>query len=107
LKKENTLRFFEHSLTENEILKSLLSMTGFWTTPQHVHMTEAFLIRSHMDWLIGMNFTVGFTIRSKNIMRVGRVKTPTLKLIYDNCESIDHFVPKKDYEIKVTYQDSF
>lgn len=107
LKKENTLRFFEHSLTEKEILKSLLSMTDFWKTPQHVHMTEAFLIRSHMDWLIGMNFTVAFTLRSGSIMRVGRVKTPTLKLIYDNCESIDHFVPKKDYEIKVIYQENF
>ncbi len=50
--KTNTLRFFENDLTDKALLESLLTMTDFHKNPRDVHMTEAFKIRSQMDWLI-------------------------------------------------------
>lgn len=107
LTKMNALRFFENDLTEKSLLESLLTMTDFHTNPRDVHMTEAFKIRSHMDWLIGMNFTVGFSVRSGFTMRVGRVKAPTLKLVFDNSKEIDEFVPHTDYELQTSYKEGF
>lgn len=107
LTKTNALRFFENDLTEKSLLDSLLNLTDFHTNPRDIHMTEAFKIRSHMDWLIGMNFTVGFSVKSGFTMKVGRVKAPTLKLVYDNSKDINEFVPHTDYELQAVYKEGF
>lgn len=107
LEKIKALRFFETGLTESEVLKSLNSLTDYHTNPRDYHMTEAFKIRSHMDWLIGMNFTVGFSVKSGFTMKVGRVKVPTLKLVYDNSKAIDEFVPHTDFELHAMYKEGF
>lgn len=105
--KTNALRFFENDLTDKALLESLLTMTDFHNNPRDVHMTEAFKIRSQMDWLIGMNFSVGFSVKSGFTMKVGRVKVPTLKLVYDNSKAIDEFVPHTDFELKAKYIEGF
>ena len=107
MEKMEALRFFETGLTETEILKSLNSLTNYHTNPRDVHMTEAFKIRSRMDWLIGMNFTVGFSVKAGFTMKVGRVKAPTLKLVYDNSKAIEEFVPHTDFELQASYKDGF
>lgn len=106
LEKIKTLRFVEHSLTDQEILTSLLSMTDYHTDPVHKAQTEAYLIRSKADWLFGMNATRMMTVKKGTLLRIGRVKAPTLKLVYDNSMAIDHFVPKKYYQVKAEYKDS-
>lgn len=107
LRKMNALRFYETDLTDKALLESLFTLTDFHTNPRDVHMTEAFKIRSQMDWLIGMNFSVGFSVKSGFTMRVGRVKAPTLKLVYDNSKDIDEFVPHTDYELLAAYKEGF
>lgn len=105
--KMKALRFFEQDQTEKAILKSFYELTDYHTNDRDVHMTEAYLLRSHMDWLIGMNFTVGLSVKSGFTMKVGRVKAPTLKLVYDNSKAIDEFVPHTDYELKALYEAGF
>lgn len=105
--KTNALRFFENDLTDKALLESLLTMTDFHNNPRDVHMTEAFKIRSEFDWLIGMNFSVGFSVKSGFTMKVGRVKGPSLKLVYDNSKAIDEFVPHTDFELKAKYKEGF
>lgn len=107
LTKMQALRFYENDMTEKALLESLKTLTDYHTNPRDVHMTEAFKIRSHMDWLIGMNFSVGFSVRSGFTMRVGRVKAPTLKLVYDNSKDIDEFIPHTDYELQASYKEGF
>lgn len=107
LEKMKALRFFETGLTDGEVLKSLHSLTDYHTNPRDFHMTEAFKIRSHMDWLIGMNFSVGFSVKAGFTMRVGRVKVPTLKLVYDNSKAIDEFTPHTDFELQAIYEKGF
>ena len=70
-------------------------------------MTESFLIRSHGDWILGMNATRALTVKTGEKMRVGRVKAPTLKLVYDNSKAIDEFIPHSDYLVKSVYADGF
>lgn len=97
LEKYKTLRFFETGLTDTEIMRSFGKLTDFHTNKRDVGMTEAFRIRSHFDWLIGMNLTVAYTVKSNMLLRIGRVKAPTLKLVYDNCKEIEGFVKKMSY----------
>lgn len=92
-----TLRFFETGLTDTEIMRSFGKLTDFHTNQRDVGMTQAFRIRSHFDWLIGMNLTIGYTVKTNMLLRIGRVKAPTLKLVYDNCKAIENFTKKKSY----------
>ena len=107
LKLENykTLRFFATSLAEKDIVKSLTTMTDYYADAKHQNAVKAYLFRSRWDWLIGMNFSVVYTVHNSNLMRVGSVKSPTLKLIYDNCKAIDEFVPHTGYAVSCIYKD--
>lgn len=56
--------------------------------------------RAIADWLIGMNFTQGFTLTSGGLIVVGRVMTPTLAMIVKRQKEIDEFVKTNYYGIK-------
>ena len=100
---KKALRFIEHSLTDEEILQQLLCMTDYHTDPIHKHYTQSFLMRSRADWLYGMNATRMMTTKMNFMVAVGRVKTPTIKLVYDNSEAIENFVPKNYYNLEADY----
>lgn len=107
LQRIRTLRYFESSLTDNEILKSLYSMTDFYRNPREVQMTQSFLVRSHGDWLLGMNATCSLSVKMGELMRVGRVKAPTLRLVYLNSKAIDEFKPHSDFMAQAVYEEGF
>lgn len=107
LEKMKALRFFENDLTDKALYDSLMTLTDFHKFGRDVHMTEAFKIRSMLDWLIGMNFSVGFSVKSGFTMKVGSVKAPTLKLVYDNSMEIENFKSFTDYGIKANYKEKF
>jgi len=60
--------------------------------------------RSEIDWLVGMNYTRAFTHtykkQGKPFVSIGRVQTPTLKLIVDNFFEIENFSSVKFYTLK-------
>ena len=71
---------------------------------------QAGLLRSQADWLIGMNFTPAFSILgyhlgiiNKGVISMGRVQTPTLKLIYDRALSIENYKPLSFYNLQATF----
>ena len=107
LQNYKTLRFFEQSLTDKEILSSLYQMTDFYRNPRDIQMTEAYLVRAHRDWLIGMNATTALTVKTGELKRIGSVKAPTMKIIYTVCKAIDEFVPHSDYLARVHYREGF
>lgn len=98
LQNYKTYRFFESDLTPAGIMKSMNNLTDYHSNPRDVGMTQSFRIRSRFDWLIGFNMTVAYTVKSGFLMKVGRVKAPTLKLVYDNCKAIDGFSSKTTYQ---------
>ena len=107
LEKMKTLRFFETSLTEKDILQSYNDMKDLFTTPQHKNAMLSFVGRSRIDWLLGMNATVCFSVRYGELIKFGSVKAPTLKMIYENCRAIDNFKPTTTYGVKSLHVDGF
>jgi DNA topoisomerase-3 len=107
INKCETLRFFETSLTEKDILASFMSMEDFYKTPRHANTTKSGVFRSRWDWLIGMNLTTAYTVRFGELTKFGSVKAPTLRLIYKNCMDIDSFVPHTTYGVKSQHTDGF
>mgnify|MGYP006069419835 CR=1 FL=1 len=84
------------------IMKSIQELKDYHENPRDVDMTLAYRIRSRFDWLIGFNMSVAYTVRSGFLMKVGRVKAPTLKLVYDNCMEIERFSSKTAYQPAIT-----
>ncbi len=107
LTEKKALRFMERSLTDKEILESLLSMTDFHSDPVHIAFTQSFLLRSRADWLYGMNLSRIMSVRLGSPMNIGRVKAPTMKLVYDNSMAIDHFTPEYYYIVNADYEEGF
>ena len=50
--------------------------------------------RAEADWLVGMNASRAFTLRYGALLSVGRVQTPTLKLIVQRDREIAEFEPR-------------
>jgi DNA topoisomerase-3 len=99
LSKYKAYRLWVHDLTDEAILKSYKSMVDYRRDPFQKNLTYASILRSRFDWLVGMNATVAATLKSNSLMNIGRVKSPTIKLVYDNSMAIDNFVPKTTYGI--------
>lgn len=97
------LRFLEHDLTDKAILESLLSMTDYHKDPVHINFVNSYLLRSRADWLYGMNATRIMSVKMYNLMTIGRVKAPTIKLVYDNSMSIQNFKPSDYWECHANY----
>ena len=55
------------------------------------------LCRAKADWLIGINATRLFSCLHKKTLNVGRVQTPTLKMLADRDEAIRTFQKEKYY----------
>lgn len=106
IEKMDALRFIEHSLTDKEILKSLLNMTDYHKDPTHTRFTESFILRSRTDWLYGINITRLISIKQNETMTVGRVKAPVIKLVYDNSMAIENF-KESTYYICIANYGSF
>ena len=74
------------------------------------HETESLyysaLGRSRADWLIGMNLSRLFTLLGQRagyqgVLSVGRVQTPTLKLVADRENQVNNFVPVPFWSLDV------
>ncbi len=64
------------------------------------------LARSHADWIVGINLTRLMTVKAGGgVWSVGRVQTPTLKLIVDRYRENKEFIPKEYYVIKAIFGD--
>ncbi|AEF19404.1 MULTISPECIES: DNA topoisomerase [unclassified Hydrogenobaculum] len=62
------------------------------------------LARSHADWIVGINLTRLMTVKAGGgVWSVGRVQTPTLKLIVDRYKEFKDFIPKEYYVIKAIF----
>ncbi|MGN8258675.1 DNA topoisomerase III [Pseudomonas sp. SMSB3] len=76
---------------------------------QTFNLYHSALGRSRADWLIGMNMSRLFTLLGQQsgyqgVLPVGRVQTPTLRLVVDRDRSIADFVPVPFWAIEVQLQ---
>ena len=68
------------------------------------HLREAAAFRAQFDWLTGMNFSRAVSLKVRAKSNIGRVVTPTLKMVVDRELEIRNFVPQNFYEVGVTMQ---
>ena len=64
------------------------------------------LARQHADFVVGINFTRLVSLKSadKSVWSVGRVQTPTLKLIVDRDLEIENFKPQPYVIVRATFK---
>ena len=64
------------------------------------------LCRAKADWIIGINATRLFSCLYNKTLNVGRVQTPTLKMLVDRGEAISHFKKEKYYHVRLDLSDA-
>lgn len=93
-------------LDDSSIKKALANMKP---NEEYSGYTAAAEGRGRADWMIGMNFTRGFTLgwQSRNntgTLHVGRVQTPTLWMVVmrdreiENFKPVDYYVPRFKFQ---------
>ncbi|MCA4963620.1 DNA topoisomerase III [Pseudomonas sp. Y24-6] len=96
-------RLWLSALNEASIRKALSSLkSGQETFPLY----HSALARSRADWLIGMNLSRLFTLLGRRagydgVLSVGRVQTPTLRLVVDRDRAIASFVSVPYWDVEV------
>ncbi|MBF0341288.1 MAG: DNA topoisomerase III [Magnetococcales bacterium] len=94
-------RLWLSALDDESIRKALAAQfPGSKTEPLY----RAGLGRARADWLVGMNLTRAYTLLGRRggysgVLTVGRVQTPTLKLVVDRDRLIEEFVPRDYFEV--------
>ncbi|KRP69271.1 DNA topoisomerase III [Pseudomonas paralactis] len=96
-------RLWLSALDDASIRKALAALKPGAETFSLYHSA---LGRSRADWLIGMNMSRLFTLLGRQsgyqgVLPVGRVQTPTLRLVVDRDRSIADFVPVAYWAIDV------
>ena len=96
-------RLWLSALDDASIRKALAALKPGSETFNLYHSA---LGRSRADWLIGMNMSRLFTLLGRQsgyqgVLPVGRVQTPTLRLVVDRDRSISDFIPVAYWAIDV------
>ena len=96
-------RLWLSALDDASIRKALAALKPGAETFNLYHSA---LGRSRADWLIGMNMSRLFTLLGRQsgyqgVLPVGRVQTPTLRLVVDRDRSISDFIPVAYWAIDV------
>ena len=69
---------------------------------EYKNLCMAAVCRAQADWLIGMNDTRAYTTRYFKRLVVGRVQTPTLAMLAERQERIEHFQKEAFYKVSLT-----
>ncbi len=97
-------RLWISSLTDESIRKGFQELRD---AKEFDNLYFAGLSRAIGDWVLGMNATRLYTLkysRSRDVLSVGRVQTPTLAMIVARQREIDNFVPENYWELKTKYR---
>jgi DNA topoisomerase III len=69
-------------------------------------LEDAARSRGEADWIVGMNATRAYSVRfgrPGNILSVGRVQTPTLRLLVDREKEIEDFKPETFWTVHARF----
>jgi len=100
--KKTFKRLWISSMTEEAIKKGFEELKD---GSEYDNLYQSARCRSEADWLIGMNGTRAYTIKSNEIFSIGRVQTPTLAMIVNREMQIKGFDSLDYWEVKSTYED--
>ena len=100
-----TRRIWLAALDPASVQKALASLKD---NASYRPLRDAAEARSRADWLVGMNLTRAYTLKSSGpgVVSVGRVQTPTLALVVRRDAEIESFVPVQHYVPSVSFRHS-
>lgn len=98
-------RILINEWTPAEIKKGLQNLK---TNEEMKTLQDAGVSRQIADWVIGINFTsvatMKYTRGKGNLLNIGRVLMPTLKMIYDKEMQIKNFKVEEFHELNATFE---
>ena len=93
------LRLWVSSLTHEAIREGFANLRDGGSMKP---LEDAARSRGEADWIVGMNATRAYSVkfgRPGNVLSVGRVQTPTLRLLVDREREIENFKPEKFWTV--------
>lgn len=100
--KQPVKRLWCKSMTEKAILDAYndLKDEAFSFTRR-----DAAYARAYADWMLGMNLTIGFSVKANmgKALTFGRVQTPTVAILVQRKLEIDNFKPEDYFEIEAEF----
>ena len=103
--KGRTLRIWLAALDPASVQKALGDLKD---NAHYKPLRDAAEARGRADWLVGMNLTRAYTLKSngQGVVSVGRVQTPTLGLVVRRDSEIEQFTPVTFYVPQVMFRHS-
>lgn len=89
-------RLWISSMEDAAIQKGFQTMKS---EEEYKNLCMAAVCRAQADWLIGMNGTRAYTTRYFKRLVVGRVQTPTLAMLAERQDRIEHFQKEAFYKV--------
>ena len=68
---------------------------------------EGSYARQYADWLLGLNLTIGFSVKTRSLVHIGRVQTPTLSLLVSRRKEIENFKPQTYFELDAEFGERY
>ncbi|MCY6960539.1 type IA DNA topoisomerase [Clostridium brassicae] len=103
--KKPIYRILINEWTPKEIKKGLENLK---LNKEMQSLQDAGVSRQLADWVIGINFTsictMKYTRGRGNLLNIGRVLMPTLKMIYDREMQIKNFKIEKSFELNAIFK---
>ena len=97
-------RLLLNEWTEKEVVKGIEQIVP---NKQMKPLQDAGISRQQADWLIGINLTSVATLKyggKGQLLNVGRVLLPTLKMIYDRDIEIENFKQEPYYKLAARFE---
>lgn len=101
-------RLWINSMVEEDIKKGFENLED-GDSDKYINLYECAYAREQADWLVGINMTRCFSnmysAYGEKPLSIGRVQTPTLKMIVDREKEISSFVRNYYYKAQIHYDD--
>ena len=92
-------RLWISSMEESAIMAGFASLKD---GKEYAPLYSSALCRAKADWIIGINMTRLFSCLYGKTLNVGRVQTPTLKMLVDRDAAITTFKKEKYYHVRLS-----
>lgn len=94
------------STTVEADLRTALHGLRSYSEAALVNLRASSKFRAEFDWLAGMNFSRAVALKTGKKVNIGRVVTPTLKMVVDRENEIRNFKPEAFYEVMAIMEKS-
>ena len=101
---ENTYRFWTSEALTPEVIKKALK--NLKRAKDFDSLYYSALARQHADWIVGINLTRLVSLKSsdRSVWSVGRVQTPTLRILVEREREIENFKPEPYWTIEAIFE---